>query len=435
MFGRNLSGIGFVVSCAALASLAGCASVDVTRISDANRDTAKGFRYYMPRPYLVVKQPFTVAGQEYLALGTLNGDNSVEIAPASLPASVRDAMGHSGPGVIRIDRTRIAASDAVRASLAEPQSAADPAEKPAPKPAAPASSESETEASSDYGGTKGLLQTAGDPATDPRVDLHNPLFDIIYLPDFEEQYAVRVSGGLGKGSLQLGLENGWMVERASAEVDNTELGKFIYRNIDKATDLAIGAARVAMGLPPGLASSSGSAEEQAAGPARGVLLRIVVLTEAQPGTYPFLKLSETTKEFASNQRSGPAEASTYVHLACPPDTRVSYNAVRRVRIELVSLEPEAAERAGGGTDAELLPKVNGAIGAVPGLEGLAAHVVGAVVEGRTLVLLVKAADQDGLTSLDTVLAKPDERTKFLKSVQAQPGLAGIDKVSTRANEP
>jgi hypothetical protein len=78
--------------------------------------------------------------------------------------------------------------------------------------------------------------------------------------------------------------------------------------------------------------------------------------------------------------------------------------------------------------------VNGAIGAVPGLEGLAVHIVGAVVEGRTLVLLVKAADQDGLTSLDTVLAKPEERAKFLKAVQAQPGLAGINDVKTRASE-
>lgn len=430
MFGRNLSGIGFVVSCAGLASLAGCASVDVTRISDANRNTAKGFRYYMPRPYLVVKQPFTVGGQEFFVPGTLNADNSVELDPAAMPVFVREAMGHGGAGVIRIDRTRIAASEAIRASLAEPQSAADPVEKPAPKPAAPASSESETEASSDYGGTKGLLQTAGDPATDPRVDLHNPLFDIIHLPDFEEQYAVRVSGGLGKGSLQLGLENGWMVERAAAEVDNTELGKFIYRNIDKATDLAIGAAKVALGLPPVVASP----EEQSGESSRGVLLRIVVLTEAQPGTYPFLKLSETAKDFAANQRSGPSDASAYVHLACPPDTRVSYNAVRRVRIELVSLEPESAERAGGDTDAQLMPKVNVAIGAVPGLEGLAAHVVGAVVEGQTLVLLVKASDQDGLTSLDTVLANPDERTKFLKAVRSQTGLAGINRITTRASE-
>lgn len=435
MFGRNLSGIGFVVSCAALASLAGCASVDVTRISDTNRNTAKGFRYYMPRPYLVVKQPFTVAGQEYITQGTLNPDNSVAIDPGALPAFVRDAMGHTGTEVIRIDRTRIAASQAVRASLAEAQSAADPAEKPAPKPAAPASTEKETEASTDYGGTKGLLQTAGDPATDPRVDLHNPLFDIIYLPDFEEQYAVRVSGGLGKGSLQLGLENGWMVERASAEVDNTELGKFIYRNIDKATDLAIGAAKVALGLPPGVSSSSGTGEEQAGAAARGVLLRIVVLTEAQPGTYPFLKLSETTKNFADNQRSNPQNASTYVHLACPPDTRVSYNAVRRVRIELVSLEPEATKPAGEKTDVALFPKVNAAIGAVPELEGLAAHVVGAVVEGRTLVLLVKLADHEGLASLSSVLAKPEEGAKFLKAIQAQPGLASIDKVTTRASQP
>ena len=54
---------------------------------------------------------------------------------------------------------------------------------------------------------------------------------------------------------------------------------------------------------------------------------------------------------------------------------------------------------------------------------------------RTLVLLVKAADQDGLTSLASVLAKPEEVAKFLKAVHAQPGLAGINKVTTRASEP
>lgn len=480
-----------LVALSAFAFLVGCASVEVTRISHDNWKSVKGFRYYLPRPYVVVKDAYPVAGADYLVPAVVQPDGRFKVVAESLSPEVRADLAAAGvPLVFSRDEIRVpqelagqstpaaagtsevqpqastptssattapaaptsVANDAmmtgskvepttlhkdqrtflVTAKVAKNSSSApiqisDPAAVvvglvpfdsdgnpktsgfvaleglpssttqwkadtdgsyvasgsrellpgpgsysialkfsgtvgavtgsplilhqgtppfsvvgPAGKPQAPAEPKkqekgSESSGHIEYGGTKGLLATSGDPDTNPFVKLDNGFFDILYLPDLEEQYAIDVHGGLGSAGLQLGFENGWMMERATAQADNTELGKFIFRNIDKFTD--IGALALKVAINPVLAGIPASSEAAQQSKTQGTVatLRIMYSLEAQPGLYPILKMSEgSTRPKVDNTISGP---SRFLYLASLPDTRVSYNVRRTLAVQLVSLTP------------------------------------------------------------------------------------------------
>ena len=65
-----------------------CADVSVRHVASTDF-TTEGARYYLPRPYLAVKEPFPVGGEDFLTTGTLQDDWLVHIdLPAGLPAPV-----------------------------------------------------------------------------------------------------------------------------------------------------------------------------------------------------------------------------------------------------------------------------------------------------------------------------------------------------------
>ena len=123
------------------------------------------------------------------------------------------------------------------------------------------------------------------------------LFDVVMLPDFDQQYAIKVSAGIGASKLKLNLKNGWMAEQLGFNVDNTAIGNFILTNIQKVVDLGIGAAQTALEPANALTTAasaltkqalSGEAAAQPAAPPQ-VVLRVRYALEALPGLYPILK--------------------------------------------------------------------------------------------------------------------------------------------------
>jgi hypothetical protein len=178
--------------------------------------------------------------------------------------------------------------------------------------------------------TEAGLTIGGDPATSPLQEV-NAFFDVLYLPDFDQQYAVEVKAGLGKAGGQVGLENGWMVERASVQLDNRELGRFITKNIEKFIDLGVAALQPAAAVADAVADTAETpgALAEARAQRKPVLLRIRYAAEAQPGLYPILKPSE--------QKGSPTDPdSEYVLLPTRPYTVVAYNVRHAVSIELVN---------------------------------------------------------------------------------------------------
>ncbi len=98
----------------------------------------------------------------------------------------------------------------------------------------------------------GLLQQR--VRNDNGVAAYQPMrgnFDVAYLPDFEEQYAVVAKAGLGNAQVAVNMGQGWSLQGLDALTDNSELNRRIFALIDEATALGKAAAGAALGLPPG----------------------------------------------------------------------------------------------------------------------------------------------------------------------------------------
>ena len=75
----------------ALATLAlfGCASVSVTKVTPSNTACTDGFRYYLPRPYVVLKQAAPIAGDQFIIAGKITTDGNIVIKAADIPEDLQ----------------------------------------------------------------------------------------------------------------------------------------------------------------------------------------------------------------------------------------------------------------------------------------------------------------------------------------------------------
>jgi hypothetical protein len=125
-------------------------------------------------------------------------------------------------------------------------------------------------------------------------------FDLVYLPDFDEQYVVSSQSGLGNAQFQVNLGQGWSLQGFNSFTDNSALTKRVFDVIDSGLELGKAAARAAAlsaGIPlPGEARAGvetpppGLRMEQA--PGTPVALKIVVVQYAAKGLYPVIKPRE-----------------------------------------------------------------------------------------------------------------------------------------------
>jgi len=113
--------------------------------------------------------------------------------------------------------------------------------------------------------------------------------DLLYGPDFDEQIAVKPSGGISKEDFAMQLGNGWMNESVNAHIDNTAIGAFITDQIGKTLDLARSAAK----LIPGLSALQGQITTTGAQPsAVKALVKITTVEFVVPDIYPVYKPRE-----------------------------------------------------------------------------------------------------------------------------------------------
>jgi hypothetical protein len=140
-----------------------------------------------------------------------------------------------------------------------------------------------------------------------------------------------------------------MLEHAAIDVDNHELGKFIFNNLSKVVDLGIKAGEFFINPAlAGLPNGTNNLSMQSVSPNSRVLLRIRYMVEAQPGIYPVLKSKEQKKLAAD---SGLALKNAYVFTPYPPLTVVAYNVRKYIAVEAVSTTAIPAAPAGGDKNA------------------------------------------------------------------------------------
>lgn len=315
-------------------------------------------------------------------------------------------------------------------------------------------SESTREGEGDPAKTTADFVGSGDPQTNPVLKL-NDAFEIVYLPDFDQQYAIDVQGGLGQAKSKVALENGWMLERSETAIDNRELGKFVFKQIEKFTDIAAELARARL-LPTldtaegaqesGLVDAAGAFRPEATGP-RGspsqVLLRVHYVLEAQPGVYPILKPGEVEawKRLHAQARCEQAASGvcvcerncstgdTAVYVPCPPFTVVAKDVYRRVVVELVGVTTSSPTRTGAprrdstpeDAPKELTTLVDRWLGELAIGSGASARTAAAVL-GEHRLRLTRSTTSPGAIMLEVAYRKdisPDDIAAIKAVVSAQ----------------
>lgn len=333
-------------------------------------DAMEGLRFYLPRPFVSVFESFPIGTDIYLAHGTVSADGQFvyinSIAPlttrvdvtrpasaaevANFPAvpaaaiivpRAQNAGRNGASGTLRsgepedddasaltslderlaaleklVAEGRIdaavaskSAKDAIDAAKESKDASADAAEHAADvKKAAADAGKRGSAASAETGkNSRTMANSNGAFAYTP---LRGNL-DIVYLPDFDEQYVVSSQANLGNASFMMNMGQGWSLQGFNSISDNSELNKRIFALIDKASELAFMAADAGMAalFPPtgALAAAdrlaslrSGDSEPLTLPAGTPVTLRIVVVHYAAKGLYPVIKPREL-KEAGSSR--------------------------------------------------------------------------------------------------------------------------------------
>lgn len=348
--------------------LAGCASVSVVKVDESNDKKVKGFRYYLPRPYVVVKKEFPVAGDDFLVYGELTGSKSVRIAVRDIPGPLRNYWNIDSEKLDGYITIPAVALEIVSRSIID-KNTANSLEDIVALSKAVKEAENQT-ASKPQGNTQATVSADG---SDPQNNGKNQdqqdkiqatvstgkagspkmvqtsvseYLEIMQLPDFSEKYAINASGGLGTADMNINLEGGWLVDSATANIDNTKLGAFIFDSSTKILDLALELAQKKLLPIASIASVTDSEDADASGGEletdettakerevrRPMLLRIRYIITAQPGIYPILKPQEYEK---IGEHGG---SSDHTFIPYPPITVVGYNVRKLIHIQAATVD-------------------------------------------------------------------------------------------------
>jgi hypothetical protein len=187
--------------------------------------TIQGFRYYLPRPYLVVPQRLDLAVQQVPA--ELVEDQSITGRPdppvyllgrdEQGQPILYDLSGAPAADQAPLQRGKLKPVFGTTTQLHEPRPWRET--EPAPRGAD----------SSSPPGIPGLKaaspppeEAKGRPATDARAAAVQQL-RIVYLPDFEQQMAVRPHNVLAKNEFSLTFGDGWQLTSVNSTSDATDV--------------------------------------------------------------------------------------------------------------------------------------------------------------------------------------------------------------------
>jgi len=344
---------------------AGCASVTVKKVpsptqyetwSDDDQrmaDQMEGVRFYLPRPFVNVFESFPIATDVYIASGVASADGKYVYISSITPMSTRSDITLADGGV----STKVVANvptafllhprDPARAGrptpntndpLAETRSDAPDGKTPgvpdilkpiadatgAGSPAKKAAERAEVAAKRAEAAAiraeraSGMASTGSNDASASKtgqstrkVTNNNGAFaylpmrgnmDLVYLPDFDEQYVVTSKSNLGNAEFQMNLGQGWSLQGFDSFTDNSELTKRVFDVIDT----AITAAKTGLSMvfpPAGAADALGALRSDTfltpdeinraiVQPGTPVTLKIVVVHYAAKGLYPVIKPRE-----------------------------------------------------------------------------------------------------------------------------------------------
>lgn len=346
--------------------LAGCAKVTVRKVpmptqyaawSDRMQkqaDSIQGIRFYLPRPFVNVFESFPVRTDIAIADGFVSPDGKfVNISRVRGSGGLANVF---NAGTIQVPTDKILVEES-----------AEKGEKARPEAKIGGSQPGTTVAT----GAEVPANTAPAPVEPPPPPVrtgvneqtstnnnnafaYQPMrgsMDVVYLPDFEEQFAVNSSAGLGNAKFQVNLGQGWSLQGFNALTDNSEINKRIFDLLDTAATAAKSAVNAASGnltsLIAGLAKQTpadatggkranpqGKVSTMSGVPNTPVSLKIVLVHYAAKGLYPVIKPRELQERLTSSKSTG-----GFLHF-------LDLTSALRPRVEnFTTYDPQALQRA------------------------------------------------------------------------------------------
>lgn len=368
MNSERWSGATSLLACAL--ALAGCASVSVYKVTadgKIDKDTPEGLRFYLPRPYVSVFEPFIISSTVYLARGEVSPDSNYILltqVPTGLNALVNTDLSRGTQqtmGRMRIDATQVRVTER---PLGGPQSApaAGPAASAAsaPAPAASAASAPEAKNAEIKGGV--LNYKAINDNSAYAVTPQPRYFNILWLPDFDEQYVVTAKAGLGNAGVALAFGQGWSLQSLEATVDNSAIAKPLldfYSGtlgaLQKVATAKIEAPLAALTGKPQSVGAGASAPGTAATFEGGtpVTVKVTKVRVVAPGLYPVLKPKEVQAALSSS-------LADRILAPSQPFTNIAFNTYDVIVIEAARTTGDSALRIHQYVDSTLPGSTSGA---------------------------------------------------------------------------
>ena len=330
----------------------GCASVNVQKLNTAGDNVVgpSGMRFYLPRPYVSVFEPFVVDSVPYLVAGRLTSDRQfvwISTVPEGLKEKFPTSLKAPGDNSVAVPAGEVyVVSDGkggLQAGTGLPVEAAKAqAEKIASGAVGTTQPPTESKATpvkpQDKPGMLNLKSSNDNQSF--AVTPTRRFFDILWLPDFEEQYVVQGKAGLGNAAITVQMGQGWSLQGLEAYADNSELVNRIYSLYDKSIDLLLKYGSMALGLPPiptGGLQAGKLEDEITQGKVKAgeeITLKITVTRLVAPGLYPILKPSETA-EMKNWETVKIADANKTMLLPKPPLNNIAFKTYEVLVVEAV----------------------------------------------------------------------------------------------------
>ena len=302
----------------------------------AKADKIEGIRFYLPRPFVNVFESFPVHSEVFLANGVVSADGQyVVIREVRSDSPLKDyfagQLTHVSVPVTLIRKSSVdlqsgkekSEIDTLRKDVDAIRKQLDGSIATGATPDAPAEHRADEAEQKDTSPEQQPLtgQKSRSVTNDNGAFAYQPMrgnMDIVYLPDFEEQYAIKSMAGLGNATFGVNLGQGWSLQGFNSLTDNSQLNNRIFNLLDVAVEgakgiISGGASRIT-NLVSGLASTPGSGVILESGPGEGieaqpgadVSIKISIVYYAVKGLYPVIKPREL------QERMGAEDASNHV---------------------------------------------------------------------------------------------------------------------------
>jgi hypothetical protein len=173
-------------------------------------------------------------------------------------------------------------------------------------------------------------------------------FDILWLPDFDEQYVVQTEARLGIASTTMRTGQGWSLQGLDASIDNSALtGPLLdlYKgSLDALQKLAVAKIQGPAALISGQVQSDTKSVREAFSGGTPLTVKVTLVRVVAPGLYPVLKPRELEALKDRDRAAAIGAAADRVLAPVPPLTNIAFNTYEVIVLEAARPSGDSALR-------------------------------------------------------------------------------------------